>query len=231
MILKLRYKTASRHTLPVNCSLKCRSITWRSLLVASLLMLLLCIFPGLLNHTQDATAQRTTPPQTLSLIFIGDIMQHMPQVDAAFQAATETYNFDSCFMFVKPIISRVDFAIANLETTFAGKPYSGYPAFSSPEALANSLIYAGIDVLGTANNHSCDRGKTGIERTISVLDSLGLKHLGTYITTESRAKTYPLMLRHNGINVALLNYTYGTNGNPIYNPNVVNVIEIGRAHV
>jgi poly-gamma-glutamate synthesis protein (capsule biosynthesis protein) len=128
-------------------------------------------------------------------------------------------------MFVKPIISRADFAIANLETTFAGHPYSGYPAFSSPAALASSLVYAGIDILGTANNHCCDRGKTGIERTISILDSLGLKHMGTYATAESRAKTYPLMLRHNGITVALLNYTYGTNGNPIYAPNMVNVID------
>jgi poly-gamma-glutamate capsule biosynthesis protein CapA/YwtB (metallophosphatase superfamily) len=158
-------------------------------------------------------------------MFIGDIMQHMPQVDAAYNTGTGNYNYDSCFMFVKPVISRVDFAIANLETTFAGQPYSGYPAFSSPAALANSLAYAGIDVLGTANNHCCDRGKAGIERTISVLDSLGLRHMGTYATAEARTKTYPLMLRKHGITVALLNYTYGTNGNPVYKPNVVNMID------
>lgn len=223
--MKNLYNTASNQANHVTCKLKPRRITLRSIFVASILLLSLCICPGLLNHTQDVNAQRTVPAPTLSLIFIGDIMQHMPQVDAAYRTSTGTYNYDSCFMFVKPIISHADFAIANLETTFAGHPYSGYPAFSSPAALANSLVFAGIDILGTANNHCCDRGKTGIERTISILDSLGLKHVGTYATAESRAKTYPLMLRHNGITVALLNYTYGTNGNPIYAPNVVNVID------
>jgi poly-gamma-glutamate synthesis protein (capsule biosynthesis protein) len=197
----------------------------RSIFAASAFLVALCICPGLLNHTQDVNAQRTNPPSTLSLIFIGDIMQHMPQVDAAYNMSTKTYNYDSCFMFVKPIISRADFAIANLETTFAGQPYSGYPAFSSPAALANSLVYAGIDVLGTANNHCSDRGKQGIERTISILDSLGLKHMGTYATAEERAKIYPLILRKNGITVALLNYTYGMNGNPVFAPNVVNLID------
>ena len=224
MDLKIRFKIASRRSCPVNYRLKRRKITLRSICVASVLLLMLCVCPVLLNHTQDVNA-RTTPPSTLSLIFIGDIMQHMPQVEGAYNPVTGTYNYDSCFMFVKPIISRADFAIANLETTFAGQPYSGYPAFSSPAALANSLVFAGIDVLGTANNHCSDRGKIGIERTISILDSLGLKHMGTYASAESRAKTYPLFLRHNGITVALLNYTYGTNGNPVFAPNIVNLID------
>jgi poly-gamma-glutamate capsule biosynthesis protein CapA/YwtB (metallophosphatase superfamily) len=225
MVIKLSFNSTSGQESLVNSRLKRRKLTLRSVSVASVLLLMLCVCPVLLNHTQDVNAQRLTPPSTLSLIFIGDIMQHMPQVDAAYSTATNTYNYDSCFMFVKPIISRADFAIANLETTFAGMPYSGYPAFSSPSALANSLVYAGIDVLGTANNHCADRGKTGIERTISILDSLGLKHMGTYATAEARARTYPLMLRHSGITVALLNYTYGLNGNPVYLPNVVNMID------
>ena len=223
--MKNCYDTDSGQANPTCRKLKRRRITLRSILAASAFLVALCICPGLLNHTQDVNAQRTNPPSTLSLIFIGDIMQHMPQVDAAYNISTKTYNYDSCFMFVKPIISQVDFAIANLETTFAGQPYSGYPAFSSPAALTNSFIYAGIDVLGTANNHCSDRGKQGIEQTISILDSLGLKHMGTYATAEERAKTYPLMLRKNGITVALLNYTYGMNGNPVFAPNVVNMID------
>lgn len=225
MDLKILIKPASSNASSANCRLKRRKITLRSISVASVLLLMLCVYPVLLNHTQDVNAQRIMPKATLSLIFIGDIMQHMPQVDAAYSPASGTYNYDSCFMFVRPIISRADFAIANLETTFAGQPYSGYPAFSSPAALANSLVFAGIDVLGTANNHCSDRGKTGIERTIAILDSLGLKHMGTYASAEARVKAYPVMLRHDGITVALLNYTYGMNGNPVYPPNVVNVID------
>ncbi len=223
--MKNLYNSAFDETNRVTARLTRRKITMRSITVASVLLIMFCICPVLLNHTLNVNAQRPASSPTLSLIFIGDIMQHMPQVEAAYKTSSGTYDYDSCFMFVKPFISRADFAIANLETTFAGRPYSGYPAFSSPAALANSLVYAGINVLGTANNHCCDRGKTGIERTIFVLDSMGLKHMGTYATADARSKTYPLMLRRKGITVALLNYTYGTNGNPIYAPNVVNIID------
>jgi poly-gamma-glutamate capsule biosynthesis protein CapA/YwtB (metallophosphatase superfamily) len=213
--------------MPVGLSGKLRrnKLTWRSVIVGISLTLFLTTYPSLLNHSIDASAQKPESPATLSLIFIGDIMQHMPQVEAAYNPVKDEFNYDSCFIFVKPIISQADFAIANLETTFAGKPYSGYPAFSSPAALANSLIFAGIDILGTANNHCCDRGKTGIERTISILDSLGIKHMGTYANQKERAKTNPIILRKNGISIALLNYTYGTNGNPVFDPNIVNLID------
>jgi len=205
--------------------LRCSRITLRSFCVGTLFTLFLSVYPALLNHSIDVSAQKPEVTSSLSLIFIGDIMQHMPQLDAAFNQTTNLYNYDSCFIFVKPIISQADFAIANLETTFAGRPYSGYPAFSSPAALAKSILFAGIDILGTANNHCCDRGKEGIERTISVLDSLGLMHIGTYLNAKARSESCPLILRHNGISVALLNYTYGTNGNTIYEPNVVNLID------
>jgi poly-gamma-glutamate capsule biosynthesis protein CapA/YwtB (metallophosphatase superfamily) len=205
--------------------LRCSKITWRSFFVGVFFTLFLCTYPSLLNHSVDVSAQKPEVTATLSLIFIGDIMQHMPQVEAAYNPITDAFNYDSCFIFVKPIISQADFAIANLETTFAGKPYSGYPAFSSPAALANSLIFAGIDILGTANNHCCDRGKIGLERTISVLDSVGLEHLGTYSDARERARTCPLILRRIGISIALLNYTYGTNGNPVFEPNLVNLID------
>jgi len=46
--------------------------------------------------------------------------------------------------------------------TLAGKPYTGYPQFSSPNALAEALKAAGVDVLVNANNHAADRGKSGI---------------------------------------------------------------------
>jgi poly-gamma-glutamate capsule biosynthesis protein CapA/YwtB (metallophosphatase superfamily) len=213
--------TAGKTTARIRCS----RITRRSFCVAAIFILILSVYPSLLNHSIDVSAHQHETPSTLSLIFLGDIMQHMPQVDAAYNPVTNSYNYDSCFVFVKPIISRADFAIANLETTFAGKPYSGYPAFSSPSALANSLAYAGIDILGTANNHCCDRGKDGIERTIYILDSLGIRHIGTYINTGERLKSCPLILRRNGISVALLNYTYGTNGNPVLEPNIVNFID------
>jgi poly-gamma-glutamate synthesis protein (capsule biosynthesis protein) len=161
----------------------------------------------------------------LTLIFAGDIMQHMPQVEAAWNEQLGMYIYDSCFQYISPWLSGADLAIANLETTFDGKPYSGYPAFSSPDALATAMLNAGIDIAGTANNHSCDRGRSGIERTISVLDSIGILHMGTYLNAESHTKSTPLIINTKGFRLAFLNYTYGTNGIPVPANNVVSLIE------
>ena len=70
-------------------------------------------------------------------------MTHGPQIRAAAQA-DGSYDFAQSFSLVRPTIERADLAIGNLETTFGGKPYSGYPMFSSPEALAVALREAGL---------------------------------------------------------------------------------------
>lgn len=158
----------------------------------------------------------------ISLLFVGDVMQHMPQVEAAWDAPTNGYNYLACFEPIKPWISSADIAIANLETTLAGTPYSGYPMFSAPDALVSGLKQAGFDLLGTANNHCCDRGLLGITRTIKVLDSMQMMHFGTYADTASYLNNHPLMLYRKGFKLALLNYTYGTNGNPVPKGTVVN---------
>ena len=83
---------------------------------------------------------------------------------------------------------------------------------------------AGVDIMVTANNHSCDRGKPGLERTIRVLDSLEIGQTGTFIDSASRASKYPFLIEKHGFRIALLNYTYATNGIPATFPNIVNLI-------
>ena len=158
----------------------------------------------------------------LTLLFVGDLMQHQAQIDAAKEGTG--YNYDDCFKHVKEEISRADLAVANLEVTLAGKPYSGYPAFGAPDEYLHAVKEAGFDVLLTANNHCLDRRKKGLERTILMLDSLRLPHAGTYRDKEERRKTYPLLVEKNGFRVVFLNYTYGTNGIEVTSPNVVNYI-------
>ncbi len=163
--------------------------------------------------------------QKLSLLFIGDIMGHDEQIWAAENRQTHTYNYDSVFKYITPAIESADLAIANFEVTLAGPPYKGYPQFSSPPALAASCKKAGIDVMVTANNHSADRGNEGILGTIFRLDSLGLMHTGTFINQSSRDSLQPLMIRKKGFSLALLNYTYGTNGLKVPPPVIVNRID------
>ncbi len=161
----------------------------------------------------------------LSLLFLGDIMQHDTQILSAYDASTGTYNYEPCFRYVKKYFMEADLTIGNLELTLGGSPYKGYPQFSAPDALASSLKAAGVDVLVTANNHSLDRRKKGLERTIRVLDSLKILHTGTFRDTVERMNDYPLLISKNGFTLALLNYTYGTNGIPVTKPNIVNLID------
>ena len=161
----------------------------------------------------------------VSLLFIGDIMGHDEQIWSAENRETHTYNYDSVFQYIKPVISEADIAIANFEVTLAGTPYKGYPQFSSPPALPVACNRTGIDYLVTANNHSADGGKKGIISTINRLDSIGIKHTGTFLDSAARSSQYPLIIKKNGISMALLNYTYGTNGINVPAPVIVNMID------
>ncbi|MDO4164256.1 MAG: CapA family protein, partial [Bacteroides sp.] len=178
----------------------------------------LVVFIALLYSVTLSAQERIT------LLFVGDLMQHQAQIDAARTPQGE-YDYSACFSRVKQQISQADIAIANLEVTLGGAPYRGYPAFSAPDSYLTSILDAGFDVLLTANNHCLDRGRKGLERTISLLDSLSVPHAGTYRDAAERKQRYPLFLKKNGFTIALLNYTYGTNGIRVTAPNVVNYID------
>ncbi len=168
-----------------------------------------------------------SPAQTdsVSLLFMGDIMGHSTQIKSAMREDGVRYDYSECFKFVSPIIKEADLAIANLEVTLAGEPYSGYPAFSSPDQLAEALREAGVDVLGTANNHCVDRRSKGLERTMKVLDQLMIPRTGTFTDSTDRLQNNPLKIVVNGFRLAILNYTYGTNGIPVTPPNLVNHLD------
>ena len=174
------------------------------------------------------TCSITFGQSTMSLLFIGDIMGHGSQIEAAFDPSKNDYSYDAVFSELREIISKPDFAIANLEVTLAGPPYSGYPQFSSPDALAEACKENGIDILVTSNNHSCDRGGKGIKRTIKVLDRLQIPHNGTYVNAVDRKLRNLLILRKNDLRIGLLNYTYGTNGLKAPQPTNVNYIDTNQ---
>ena len=163
--------------------------------------------------------------QEISFLFMGDIMGHGPQIKSAWQENTKQYEYSEVFKPLADVISSVDFAIANLEVTLAGEPYSGYPQFSSPDELALACKNSGMDVLVTANNHSCDRKNKGVIRTLDVLDSLNILHTGTFKDVKNREKDNLLVLSKDGIRIGLLNYTYGTNGLPFSDPVYVNLVD------
>jgi poly-gamma-glutamate synthesis protein (capsule biosynthesis protein) len=164
----------------------------------------------------------------LSLLFIGDFMGHLDQINAAYDKVSGNYNYDSSFRKITPILSDADVTIGNLEVTLGVTPYSGYPQFSSPPAYAAAIKKSGVDVLVTANNHSCDKRKKGVEKTIAILDSLNIGHTGTFINTESKQTSPAYVIEKNNLRIAIINYTYGTNSIPPSSPNIVNYLEKER---
>ena len=155
-------------------------------------------------------------------------MGHEEQITGAWDANISRYDYEPTFRYVRPYIEQADIAIANLEVTLAGPPYKGYPQFSSPDALATAALEAGFDVFIQANNHALDRGKSGFTRTLLMLDSLRIIHTGTFADSTDRKLNYPLIMEKKGIRLALLNYTYSTNGIVIQKPFIINRIDTSR---
>ena len=146
---------------------------------------------------------------TLKILAIGDLMFHMPQINSA-RASDGNFDFSPPFEYVREYVQGADLAIANLETVIGGDHlgFSGFPRFNSPEAVLDAIEETGFDLLVTANNHSLDRGKSGIINTIDEITDRGIEYIGT-----SKASRRPyVVLELKGIKVGVLSYTYGLNG-------------------
>ncbi|MDQ3628555.1 MAG: CapA family protein [Actinomycetota bacterium] len=176
----------------------------------------------------------TQEPRSLTLTVSGDVLMHTGVWESAEVFGTRTgrqsYDFRPMFESIKAVYESADLAICHLEGTLArpGGPFLSYPIFAGPPQVADGLEWAGIDACTTASNHSVDQGFEGLERTLDVLDAEGIEHAGT-ARTRREART-PTILEVEDIEVALLSYTYGTNGLPVDadKPWSVNLLDIRR---
>lgn len=161
---------------------------------------------------------------TATLLFAGDAMQHESQLNAA-RRADGSYNYDAYFAALKPYISAADYAVVNLETPLGGSPYSGYPMFCAPDQYLDALTDAGFDFILASNNHTLDRRDKGVRRTIKTFRKRGVPYAGIYNNRADRDSVCPVIKDVNGFKIAILNYTYGTNGITIQGDVVVDYID------
>jgi len=151
--------------------------------------------------------------QRTTLGAIGDILIH----DWVYQDAQTNngYDFHPMFDHVKNTLSQPDLLLANQETILGGVELgiSSYPMFNSPTEIGNALIDSGVDIVSTANNHSLDKREKGLLTSLQNLDKLGIPSVGTYSSQEDQQTLTTVV--SNGITIAYLSYTYGTNGMPI----------------
>ena len=145
-------------------------------------------------------------PDTVTIFIVGDLMSHR-----AVSKSAEEHGYSSFFRHIEDRISKADLAIGNMEFPLAGKPYTGYPAFSGPDEFPEYLSDVGFDIFLTANNHILDKGAAGMRRTIDVLERKGFVYTGIAASEAADTLLNPLLLNVQGLRIAIVNFTYGTN--------------------
>ena len=164
-----------------------------------------------LAETEEPTSEEAT--KTLTLSMVGDILLHTPVSKSGLQK-DGTYNYDYLFKYIRKQVKSYDVSMLNEEVVLAGASFgiTGYPQFNGRFEVGDAIEKAGFDVILHATNHSMDKGKAGLLSDLNQWKNAHpkLKIVGMYRTKkESEKITY---VKKNGIRIAILNYTYGTNG-------------------
>lgn len=165
----------------------------------------------------------------------GDVLLHntlwgTARNDAREGRGSPALDFKPMFRSVRRVLTDADLAVCHLETPLSSPrgPFRNYPRFSVPPQVVDGLKHAGFDVCTTASNHSLDQGHGGLARTLRHLDRESMAHTGTARSATEARRTATFDVK--GLRVALLSYTYGTNGIPVDadKPWSVNLIDPAR---
>ena len=161
------------------------------------------------TETQDAiqpsTDQSPEEAPEYKIIMVGDILLHTP-VEESCQQPDGSYDYDSLFSHTKEEIA------ADLGIT-------GYPSFNADFSLCDSLVDAGFDIICHATNHAMDKGRKGLincakywRENYPQITVLGIHDTAD---TSTSCGAEPVILDLPDMKIAVLNYTYGTNGIPL----------------
>lgn len=158
-------------------------------------------------------SEAETGQHSLTLNAAGDIVMHLPIVNSA-RKPDGSYDFRPIFKSIRPYLNQADLSVAVLETQLdaPGKIYSGYPRFNSPGAIADAILWSGIDLVFLAHNHSLDQGFSGINHTLAYLDKIGLAYTGC---NSSPTQPKYRIIEKNQIKLAFFSYTTSTNLIPL----------------
>lgn len=168
------------------------------------------------NEPETTAEPETEPSPEITLLMVGDILLHDRVEECAVQE-DGSYNYDVIFESVIDDIQAADLAIVNQEVIIGGEELgvSGYPAFNAPFEMGDALVKAGFDVVCHGTNHALDKGRKGLLSCISFWKETypQIAVLGINETVEEQEEIY--VYEQDGIKIAILNYTYGTNGIPL----------------
>ncbi len=177
-------------------------------------ILAICILMSL-SFSICAQAKAPEKDTEITIVMVGDILLHSPVEEAA-KRDDGSYNFDFIFENLKKDISSADIAIVNQEVIIGGQELgvSGYPSFNAPYQIGDALVYAGFDVVCHGTNHALDKGKSGLLNCCKYWREQHPEITVVGINETEDAYNNIDIVEEKGIKIAILNYTYGTNGIP-----------------
>lgn len=179
-------------------------------LILTLAMLLL--ISGCSKSEPVSTTFDEASDEIISIVAVGDNLLHMPVINSGKQPDGR-YNFSHIFEVLQPRFRDADLSVIGQETVFGGENlgYSGYPLFNSPEDMGLTLIGEGFDIVLHASNHILDKWAGGVENTLDFWENYpDITVLG--INRSQQDKDTVNIETVKGAEIAVLNYTYGTNG-------------------
>ena len=116
----------------------------------------------------------------------------------------DTYGVEYLFEPTLPILGdAADVTMVNAEVAYTDRgdphPTKSVVFRTRPENIAG-LVYAGVDVASTGNNHIIDYGREGLEQTHAVFDSAGITHAGSGVNDYFALQ--PCYYTHAGVRMA-----------------------------
>lgn len=171
---------------------------------------IVCILAG----SGDVSAKESqTDADTFSLMMVGDNLLHKP-VSESGRRKNGKYNYDSLFTHIKDEAESADAAMINQEVVLGGAKLgiSGYPSFNGRYEVGDAIAKAGFNVVLHATNHSLDKGAAGIKNCLKFWRKKHPDIKVTGMNESAKAQNKITYIKKKGICVAILNYTYGTNG-------------------
>ena len=172
--------------------------------------------------------------ETVRFSATGDNLIHSKiyQQAAARAVGDAAYSFDYCYANLVPFSSDFDVNWINQETLCTDElAPSTYPCFSTPGDCARALYRAGFRVFSLSNNHTYDKGASGIAATLRFWASMPADVVTTGLWRgEADYGTIPLHTV-NGVTIAYLSYTEHTNGIPRSSAMEANVLYTSQTDV
>ncbi|MFP7495006.1 CapA family protein [Terribacillus saccharophilus] len=166
------------------------------------------------NDIELEPKELPSAPSSISITAIGDVLLHSSIYSEAKKG--QGYDFNPMFQDIKPYLGESTLTVANQESVMGGEELglSSYPTFNSPIEIGDTLKDVGVDVITMANNHTLDQGEAGVQHATAQYDKIGMAYTGAYANKKDSEKL-TIEQTDEGISVAFLSYTYGTNGIPV----------------